>query len=310
MKVFVTGGTGAIGRYAVPALVAAGHRVSALARCDEKARALKEQGAEPVSVSLFDRDALAEAFAGHDAVVNLASALPSTTRFVLRSAWRDCDRVRITGSANVVNAALRVGVQRLIQESVSMLYADGGSDWITETHPVDHYPISRGNHAAEASARRFADAGGSATVLRFGVFCGRGAAHSEEMLRMARMHVGFSAGPPDSYLSSIHVADAARAVVAAVDRSVDAGAFDVFNVVDDRPLTKRQYAQACTAAVGTRRYVRAPGRLGLLLGDRLTSLTRSLRVSNRLFRAAADWRPEYPSAFEGFAATASAEGAG
>ena len=51
MKVFVTGGTGAIGRHAIPALVGAGHSVSALARTPEKAAALSEHGAEPIAVS-------------------------------------------------------------------------------------------------------------------------------------------------------------------------------------------------------------------------------------------------------------------
>ena len=75
MRVFVTGGTGAIGVHTVPALVAAGHAVTALARSDAKAGVLRSQGAEPISVSLFDRRGLADAFAGHDAVVNLASAV-------------------------------------------------------------------------------------------------------------------------------------------------------------------------------------------------------------------------------------------
>jgi len=44
MRVFVSGGTGAIGSYAVPALVAAGHTVSALARTEAKARVLRDQG--------------------------------------------------------------------------------------------------------------------------------------------------------------------------------------------------------------------------------------------------------------------------
>jgi uncharacterized protein YbjT (DUF2867 family) len=74
MKVFVAGGTGAIGGHAVPALVEAGYAVTALARTAEKAAALSRRGAEPVAVSLFDRSGLAAAFAGHDAVVNLASA--------------------------------------------------------------------------------------------------------------------------------------------------------------------------------------------------------------------------------------------
>src|SRR5262249_29129262 len=51
-------------------------------------------------------------------------------------------------------------------------------------------------------------------------------------------------------------------------------------------------------------YLRAPGRLALLLGDRSTSLTRSLRVSNARFRAASGWAPRYPSARDGWPATA------
>jgi uncharacterized protein YbjT (DUF2867 family) len=57
MKVFVAGGTGAIGRHAVRALVRAGYEVTALARSPEKAVALREQGAVPMRVSLFDRGA-------------------------------------------------------------------------------------------------------------------------------------------------------------------------------------------------------------------------------------------------------------
>jgi hypothetical protein len=49
-----------------------------------------------------------------------------------------------------------------------------------------------------------------------------------------------------------------------------------------------------------------PGRAALLFGDRLTSLTRSLRVSNDRFRAVTDWGPRYPSAREGWMATAAA----
>ncbi|MBO0864572.1 MAG: NAD(P)-dependent oxidoreductase [Mycobacterium sp.] len=297
MRVFVTGGTGAIGGYAVPALVRAGHIVSALARSDAKAEVLRNQGAIPVRASLFDCDALAAAFENQDAVVNLASALPATTRFVFRSAWRECDHVRIEGSATVVAAAQAADVPRLIQESVAMIYADGGHEWIDEDHPVDHYPIARGNHAAEANARRFADAGGTATVLRFGVFYGHGAAHSEQILELAQHHIGFAAGRPDSYISSIHLADAADAVVAALTCP---GA--TYNVVDDQPVTKRDYAQACADAVGTKQWITAPGRLGLLLGDRLTSLTRSLRVSNKRFRETADWQPRYLSIREGYRA--------
>jgi len=61
LLVFVTGGTGALGGHAVPALVSAGHQVSALARSRVKADWLRRQGATPVEASLFDPGALAEA---------------------------------------------------------------------------------------------------------------------------------------------------------------------------------------------------------------------------------------------------------
>jgi nucleoside-diphosphate-sugar epimerase len=299
VRIFLTGGTGAIGGHAVPALVSAGHSVSALARSDAKADELRRHGATPVDVSIFDRDALASAFAGHDAVINLATALPPTRAAIRRSAWAPCERLRSEGSAAVVDAALTADVGHLMQESVVMIYADGGNAWLDEHARVDHYPMARGNHAAESSARRFAETGSAATILRFGLFYGPGSAQSAEILAMARRHIGFMPGPPFAYLSSIHLADAAAAVVACLDAPGG-----VYNVVDDEPLTKAGYAQACADAVDTGSWLRLPGRFGLLLGDRLTSLTRSLRVSNARLRAATTWQPRYPSAREGYLAMA------
>src|SRR5215216_5880327 len=76
MRLFVLGATGAIGGHAIPALVAEGHTVSALARSPEKSAELTAHGATPVHASLFDSLALAQAFSGHDAVINLATEIP------------------------------------------------------------------------------------------------------------------------------------------------------------------------------------------------------------------------------------------
>ncbi len=51
-------------------------------------------------------------------------------------------------------------VARLVQESVVMLYADGGDTWLDEDAPVDRYPMAEGNHADEANTRRFTNGGG------------------------------------------------------------------------------------------------------------------------------------------------------
>lgn len=301
MRVFVTGGTGALGSYVVPALIAGGHSVAALARSAAKATVLTDQGAAPVMVSLFDRERLTAVFMGCDAVVNLASALPSPQRFILKSAWTECQRIRTEGSASVVDAALAAEVPRLVQESVAMIYRDGANRWIDEDSPVDHYPIATGIHAAEANARRFARAGGTAVVLRFGIFYGHGAAHSEQIMAMARRHLGFQAGRPYSYVSSIHLADAAAAVAAALKCSGG-----TYNIVDDQPVTARDNTLAMANAVGARPWLRGPGRLASLLGTRTTSITRSLRVSNARFRSATTWKPQYSSVFGGYRTMANA----
>jgi nucleoside-diphosphate-sugar epimerase len=301
MRVFVLGGTGAIGGHAVPALVSAGHQVTALARSAEKAEALRRHGADAVLGTIFDRRALTRAFRGHDAVVNLASALPSTARFVLRRAWRENNRVRIDGSAAVAEAAAAAGVPRLLQESVSLLYPDRGDQWIDESVPPDEFPASRGNLAAEANTHRFTEAGGAGVVLRFGWFIGPGARHAEQFVALARRRIVVVLGRPDSYISSVHLDDAADAVVAALE--APAG---IYNVVDDEPITKREFGEALASAVQRRPLRRLPGGAALRRGDRLTSLTRSMRVSNQRLRSATGWAPTYPSARDSWRATADA----
>ena len=54
MRVFLAGATGVIGRPLVPALLAAGHEVTALARTPEKAAALEARGAQAARADASD----------------------------------------------------------------------------------------------------------------------------------------------------------------------------------------------------------------------------------------------------------------
>jgi nucleoside-diphosphate-sugar epimerase len=169
-------------------------------------------------ISIFDTLSLTKAFEGHDAIINLTSAIPATSKFMNPSAWVQNNRVRSEGSAAVADAARSARVPRLIQESVCMLYRDRGEAWIDEDWPTDEYPMARANLAAEASAARFSAAGGVGVVLRFGWFHGTGATHSEEFLKLARHGICVMMGRPGGYVSSINVADGGAAVAAALRR--------------------------------------------------------------------------------------------
>jgi nucleoside-diphosphate-sugar epimerase len=299
MKLFLAGGTGAVGRPTVPLLVAAGHEVTAVARGPDKAAQVTAAGATPVEVDLFDGDAVAAAVAGHEAVVNLATSIPPIAKAMRPKAWASNDRLRREASAHLVDAALATGATRFVQESIVFVYPASGDRWIDADSATPDAPgILASALAAEAQAERFTAGGGAGVVLRFGYFYGPGLAHTEEFLRLARWGLGMSPGAPGDYTSSIHVDDAGAAVVAAL--GAPAGVYDV---VDDVPLTRRDYAAALVAAAGRSRHVRVPGRLIRFGGAQAKATSRSQRVSNRRFKEATGWSPRWPSAADGLPAT-------
>ncbi|MGH7170127.1 MAG: NAD-dependent epimerase/dehydratase family protein, partial [Gemmataceae bacterium] len=72
MRVFVTGGTGHIGSYIIPELIAAGHEVTGLARSDTASAAVSALGAKVRRGELEDLDGLKEAAAESDGVIHVA----------------------------------------------------------------------------------------------------------------------------------------------------------------------------------------------------------------------------------------------
>jgi nucleoside-diphosphate-sugar epimerase len=295
MKVFVAGATGVVGKRAVARLVEAGHEVTAVARSAEKAELVRSLGATPVQVSLFDRDGLT-AMAGHDAVVTLATKIPSISRALAPGAWDENNRIRTEGSATLVDAAIAAGVSRYVQESITFTYPDGGDAWIdAASTEIDPPKIGASAADAETSAARFTEAGGSGIVLRFGMFYAPDAVHTQEMTSRARRGISLVAGRPDAYQSMIHADDAASAVVAALD--APAGTYDI---VDDDPLTRRDVAKVLGGAL------RLPGSLARLGGSYTEIMARSQRVSNRRFKELTSWAPRYPSLRQGLPAVVDA----
>jgi nucleoside-diphosphate-sugar epimerase len=293
MKVFVAGTTGVLGRRVVAELLAMGSEVTGVARTRQQRDELAALGVRPVELELFDPDAVREAVAGHHVVCNVATAIPVGESASRLSAWQENDRIRREASRNLVDAALAAGATRYVQESIAFLYADGGDRFLEESAAVDAAGITSAAPVAEAEAARFAEHGGVGVALRFGQFYGFDSGHTVSAIDAARSGLPVEFGPEQAFRSAITTDDAASAVVAAL--RAPSG---VYNVVDDRPLTRGDYVEALAHALG----VATPAvRSVPELPSAFSAMLRSQRVSNQRFKAVTGWRPRCADAWDGWA---------
>jgi nucleoside-diphosphate-sugar epimerase len=286
VRVFVTGATGVLGTPAVAALLADGHQVTGLARSPQKAAALTGAGAVAATVDLFDVEALTAALAGHDAVCNLATSIPVGMAALRPGAWRANDRLRNEGSKVVATAARAAGVRRLVQESISLQYADAGDAWITESSPVCVTRAVEPAAVAETVAEAFFGRPRESVILRFGNFVGDDPV-TRWRIDQALKGRPVGLGDPEGWIHLVHPADAGAAVAAAL--TAPAGVYNV----GAEPVRRRVLNQAFADAAGRPQARLVPQWFVTLAGERLEPLTRSLRVSSARLHEMTGWMPEF-----------------
>ena len=295
MKVFVAGGTGVVGRRLVPLLVGAGATVSAVARSEAKAAQLKKQGATPVRVDLFDPAAVDAAVAGHDAVINVATKIPSGMRILMPGAFRENIRIRTEASQNLALAAVNARARTFIQESFAPTYPDRGDEWIDESVTIQPTSYVRSVLDAESAAAEFSKSGGAGVVLRFSMFYGPDSAITRDAVSWVKRGFTPAFGEADGYMSSVWIDDAASAVLAALN--VPSG---VYNVTDDVPMRRGEAFGLLAAELGVKAPRMLPRWITGMMGSVVETLGRSQRISNARFRQAANWVPQVASLREGW----------
>ncbi len=143
MHVLVTGGAGYIGSHATRALLDAGHRVRVYDNLSTGHRQAVDPRAELVIGDLRDRDTLARALDGMDAVLHFAarSLVAESVREPL-AYWNN----NVGGSLSLLQTMTERGVRRLIFSSTAATYGIPEVDPITEDcpqHPINPYGSSK-----------------------------------------------------------------------------------------------------------------------------------------------------------------------
>jgi nucleoside-diphosphate-sugar epimerase len=278
VKIFLAGATGTIGRLLVPLLVEAGHGVAGTTRRADKLGQIAAAGGRPVLADALDRGAVFAALEAERAEVVIHQLTDLSGRDFAANA-----RLRVEGTRNLVDAALAVGVRRMIAQSIAWIYVPGPGP-ADEGEPLDlDAPPPRGETVAGVQALESAVAEVPiGVVLRYGLLYGPGTWYARDGLITDQVRRG-EIEATEGVTSFLHIVDAAHAALAAL-----AWPARPLNIVDDEPAAGTEWLPVYAGLVG------APApqvRSGAAGWERGASNARARRLG---------WRPRYPSWREGF----------
>jgi nucleoside-diphosphate-sugar epimerase len=240
MRIFLAGGSGAIGRQLIPLLVENGHTVLATTRRDDRLAGLAALGAQPVQLDALDREVVfaAVATARPDAIVHQLTDLSGPS-------MAGNAPLRIHGTRNLVDAAKANGIDRMVAQSIAWVVEPGPGP-ATEATPLDPDPTEpragtiAGVRALESAVSELSHG----VILRYGQLYGPCTWYARDGRYGDAVRAGTLPATP-AIATFVHVHDAARAAVAAL--VWPAG---IVNIVDDACSPGADWVPAFAAALG------------------------------------------------------------
>ncbi|MCU4179886.1 NAD-dependent epimerase/dehydratase family protein [Bosea sp. BH3] len=244
-RIFLTGGSGFVGRNLIRHFVAGGAEITALARSDRSADLVRMLGAVPCKGDILD-DGLAAAMTGCDALVHAAADTnhgPATDRQRL---------VNEGGTRNVLGAARSAGIRKAIHLSTESVLATGRPLVnVDETAPLPRRPAggySRSKAAAERIALANNASGFAVVVLRPRFVWGRDDTTALPALIDAARSGKLAWIGGGTYLTSTtHIANLCAAVELAL---ANARGGTVYFIADEAPVQFRDFVSALLETQG------------------------------------------------------------
>lgn len=238
MQVAIIGGTGFVGSYLTDALLSAGHSVSLLVRTGSESKRRPAEHLRAVTGDIANSESLRRLLEGCDAVIYNVGILREVRREGITF-----ESTQYQGLVNTVNAALEVGVQRLLLMSANGVKIPGTQYQETKRRAE--------NYAFES--------GLDVTVFRPSVIFGDPRGTMEfatqlfnEMVRPPLPAVNFVTGDDSEnagvVMSPIHVDDVASAFLAALENDEHIG--KIYALGGPEALTWKEMVSRISEAAG------------------------------------------------------------
>jgi nucleoside-diphosphate-sugar epimerase len=247
-SMLVTGATGLVGRHVVTRALAEGWRVRAMVRSTAAAQDLATLGAELVTGDLGQPETLAPSVAGVTVIVHCAAKVGD---------WGPIDeyrRINVRGLDVLLDAAERTGrLRKFVHISSLGVYPAMDHYGTDESTPpnrqgIDGYTLTK-VESEDLVLEHARTKGLPAVVLRPGFIYGRGdRTILPRLLERLKSRQFAYLGSPDKVMNNTYVENLVEAIFLALDRDDVHG--EVFNITDDRLVTKREFIETIANAAG------------------------------------------------------------
>jgi uncharacterized protein (TIGR01777 family) len=255
MRVFVTGGTGFIGKQLIHALIGRGDECVVVTRSGQDL-----WNSEQVEILKADPGVggdWQESISGVDAVINLAGEriVDPPRRWTPHRKQRLSDS-RVKTTANIVDAIRRAKSppELLLSGSAIGYYGPRGDEKLDETADPGHDFLASLSRKWEEAAVAIEDIAPVA-LLRTGIVLGKGGGALDSLLPSFRLGVGGPWGDGRQWWSWIHMEDEVGLVLFILDRKLDGA----FNLTAPKPVTVNEFAKSLGKALKRPAWIRAPG---------------------------------------------------
>ncbi|WP_439502739.1 NAD-dependent epimerase/dehydratase family protein [Aminobacter ciceronei] len=271
-RIFITGGSGYVGRNLIRHFVGRGIPVTALARSAKSERVVAELGATPFSGDLLSAD-LVRGMEGCDVLIHAAADTdhgPGT---------ESQQRVNEEGTEAVFKAARAGSIQRAILLSTESVLADGRPIInVDESHPLPRRPAgsySRSKAAAERCALSYNGDGMAVIAVRPRFVWGRDDTTALPNLLGAVQSGQFAWISDGDYLTTtIHIANLCHGIELAIARGIGG---EIYFLGDEEPVRFRDFVTALMSTQGVKAPEKSVPRPMLRfiagVGDRLHKLS-------------------------------------
>jgi hypothetical protein len=241
MKVFITGGTGFVGRVLSDVLTSRGHTLTILTRREppppDKENLRYLQG-DPVKPGEWQRHV-----PGNDVIINLAGA-SIFTRWT-KSAKKRIIQSRIDTTRNLVDAVEKGSV--LMSTSAIGYYGFRGDEMITETEGPGNDFLAELTKQWEAIALSASSKDVRVFIMRFGIVLGKRGGMLKMMVPIFKLNLASPLGSGKQWISWIHEEDLANIFLFLMEKEDEKG---IINCTAPNPVQNRQFIKTLAKVMG------------------------------------------------------------